>query len=248
MIASLGLFTLFEPSVEFLLFGKSGAIDTLHLLALGVALPISTGQGKQLESLQFARMRHVRPEAKIDERRIVYVINARGVRNLFVDQLAFERLIAALENVKDLCLIDDFTAIDQILLGHRLHPLFDGGQIVFGQISRSDNVVVKAVTRIFHQGRADAKLCSGEQVKQRRSQQVSGRVANKFKPIGRISGDRLDEKHLVGRGQFTIQIDFLTVNFCGKCFLQTVAVKCLYCICDRRGRRYRPFVSAVFYV
>ena len=51
MIAFLGLFTLFEPGVEFFLLRKRGAVNTLHLLVFGVAFPIRTGQSKQLESL-----------------------------------------------------------------------------------------------------------------------------------------------------------------------------------------------------
>ena len=64
-------------------------------------------------------MRHVRPEAKIDERRIVDVINARRAVDLFVDQLAFERLVALFENVEDLRLFDILAAIGEILLCHR---------------------------------------------------------------------------------------------------------------------------------
>ena len=89
MISFLGFLTLFYPGVKFFLFRKRGPVDPLHLHVFRVALPVSTGQGKQLERLQFARMRHMRAQTKINERRIIYVINACRVRNLFVNQLAF---------------------------------------------------------------------------------------------------------------------------------------------------------------
>src|ERR1043166_961459 len=107
-------------------------------------------------------MRHVRAEAKIDERGIVDVVNARLALDLFIDQLTFERLLAAFENVEYLRFLDDLAAIDEILLCHRLHSLFDDGQVVFSKISRSDDVVKEAVTRVFHQRRANTELGSGE--------------------------------------------------------------------------------------
>ena len=103
--------------------------------------------------------------------------------DLFVDQLAFERLVAALENIEDRCFFDDLAAIAKISLRHLLHPFFDDGQIVLGKISRSDNVVIKAVTRIFHQRGADAELCSRKQIENGSSKQMSGRMAENLKPV-----------------------------------------------------------------
>ena len=47
-------------------------------------------------------MRHMRPEAEIYKRRSIDVIHARGARNFFIDQLAFERLFPFLDERKEL--------------------------------------------------------------------------------------------------------------------------------------------------
>src|SRR5437867_270733 len=102
VIALLSFFSLLKPCIELGLCGERDTINTLHLLALGVAFPIRAGQSKKLECLQLAGVRHMRAETKIDERRIVDIINAGGSLDLFVDQLAFQRFVAFLEDVDDL--------------------------------------------------------------------------------------------------------------------------------------------------
>ena len=60
MIALLSLFTLLEPRIEFVLRKKRSSIDALHLWSLGITLPVSAGERKQLESFQAIRIRHMR--------------------------------------------------------------------------------------------------------------------------------------------------------------------------------------------
>ena len=79
-------------------------------------------------------MRHVRPEAKIDKRRVIDVINARRILDFFVDQLAFQRLVALFEKIEDLRFFNFFTAISEIAFGHLPHFFLDDGQIGFGQV------------------------------------------------------------------------------------------------------------------
>ena len=78
------------------------------------------------------------------------------------------------------------------------HLLFDDGQVVFRQISRSDDIIKKAITRIVHQRRADAELGAREKLQNRGGQQMSGRMANDLEAVARIGGDRLDRDHFVG--------------------------------------------------
>src|SRR5688572_9570155 len=51
VIPFLGFLTLLDPGIELLLRGERGAIDTLHLLALGVAFPVGPRKSKKLERL-----------------------------------------------------------------------------------------------------------------------------------------------------------------------------------------------------
>src|ERR1044071_7945509 len=120
----LGFFTLFEPCIKLGLGSKGGTVDPLHLLALGVALPICTRQGKQLERLQFTSVRDVRAEAKVYEWRIVYVMNAGRSLDFLVDQLALKRLLASLKNLDYFRLGDVFPAISKVAFRKLPHPLF----------------------------------------------------------------------------------------------------------------------------
>ena len=100
---------------------KRNAIYPLHLLVLGVAFPVSPGQGEQLERLQFARVRNMRAQAKVYERRTVDVINTCCIGHFLFDQFRLEGFISFLEDVEDLCFRDIFAAIDEVLFRHRLH-------------------------------------------------------------------------------------------------------------------------------
>src|SRR5688500_3781623 len=68
MVPFLGFFALLDPCVQLFLGRECGAVNTLHLLILGVALPICTGQCEQLTRFQPAGVRNVRAEAAMDER------------------------------------------------------------------------------------------------------------------------------------------------------------------------------------
>src|SRR5260370_29832913 len=92
MIALLSFLALLPPRVKFLRPEQSSAIDALHLRPLRVAFPVGTGQRQELESAQAVRVRHVRPQAKIYERRTVDVIDTDDRAGLFVDQFALQRL------------------------------------------------------------------------------------------------------------------------------------------------------------
>src|SRR5436190_22527765 len=93
MITLLGFFALLKPGVEFFLSKERYPIDALHLRPLRITFPVRAGERKQLESFQTVGVRHVRAEAKVDERRAVDVINAYLLAGLFINQLALQRLV-----------------------------------------------------------------------------------------------------------------------------------------------------------
>src|SRR5437763_2413827 len=85
MVTLLSFLTLFQPTVEFSLSEERRAVDALHLRTLRIAFPVSAGQRQKLESFQAIRIRHVRAEPEIDERRTVDVIDAEVSASLLVD-------------------------------------------------------------------------------------------------------------------------------------------------------------------
>ena len=93
MIALFGFFALLEPGVEFLRRKERRAIDALHLRLLGVAFPVSARERQHLERAQPIRIRHVRPQTEIDERRTIDVIDADNLAGFLVDQFALQRLV-----------------------------------------------------------------------------------------------------------------------------------------------------------
>src|SRR4030095_9374770 len=102
MIATLRFFALLQPRIALFLLCERDAVDALHLLIVRVSFPIRAGDRQQLERLQLSRMRNVRAKTEIDERGIVDVIDARRIRNLLVDQLALEGLLALFAGLGEL--------------------------------------------------------------------------------------------------------------------------------------------------
>src|SRR2546429_691973 len=98
MIALLSFFALLEPRIQFFLREKRSAIDALHLRPFSITLPIGAGERKQLKSFQAISIRHMRTQAKIEERRTVNVINANRCASFLVDQFALQRLITLIED------------------------------------------------------------------------------------------------------------------------------------------------------
>jgi hypothetical protein len=82
------LFSLFYPCIKFFLGRERRSVNALHLLVFGIAFPISTRKSEQFESFELAGMGNMRAKTKIDERRIINVVNACRFRNFLVDKLA----------------------------------------------------------------------------------------------------------------------------------------------------------------
>ncbi len=125
MVALFRFLTLTNPIFELLLSRECGAVDALHLILLGIAFPICARESQKFESLDLPGVRHMRTEAEVDERRVVYVVDARGAVDLLVDQFTLERFLTLLEDLEDLRLVDVLAAIGKISLHHLPHFFLD---------------------------------------------------------------------------------------------------------------------------
>ena len=80
VVALLRLFELVEVLVKVFFREPGSAVDALELLVFLVAFPVGAGDGKQLERLDFRRVRNVRAAAEIDEMRAERVFGKTGRR------------------------------------------------------------------------------------------------------------------------------------------------------------------------
>jgi hypothetical protein len=83
-----------------------------------------------------------------------------------------------------------------ILLHHRLHPLFDLREVVRLERTREVEVVVEAIGH----GRPEAELRFGEELEDRAGHHVRGRVAQRvegIRSVVRLAGHRSCFRHLV---------------------------------------------------
>src|SRR5438128_11098246 len=131
VIALLGFLALFEPRIQFFLSKERRPIDALNLRPLSVTFPVRTSELQQLESFQAIRVRHVRAQTEIDERRAVDVINADRLAGFFIDKLALQWFIAFTEDAQRFGLRNFVATIRHIALRDIAHLLFDDGKVGF---------------------------------------------------------------------------------------------------------------------
>ncbi len=170
VVALLGLFQLLEVIVQVLLAEEGGAVDALQLLVMLVALPVSAGDGKQLESLDLGSVRHVRAAAEIDELRSQGVLGEDFAGALF-DQLALHPGFGVLFESFFLAGVD--ALVGQVARLDLAHLLFDLLQIVGGEWGGAVEIVIEAVL----DGRPDSEFGLGIQFQHGGCQQVGGGVA-----------------------------------------------------------------------
>src|SRR5262249_43699486 len=179
MVAPLGLFLLPDPFVKLFLREERRAVDALHLLARFVALPVRAGDREQLDRLDLARRRDMRPQAEIYERRAFDGVAAHPLAALLFDQFAFERLAHLGELLFGLGLGHLDAPVFEIALDQILHALLYLRQI-FGReppAVRALKVVIEPALRVAEQRRADAQPRARIKIEHRRRQQVRGRMA-----------------------------------------------------------------------
>src|SRR5262245_21453399 len=163
VIALLGLFLLLDPFVKLFLREERRAVDALHLLARFVALPVRAGDREQLDRLDLARRRDVRPQTEIDERRAFDGVTTHPLAALLFDQFAFERLAHLGELLFGLGLGHLDAPVFEIALDQILHALLYLRQI-FGReppAVRALKVVIEPALRVVEQRRPTPSLVPG---------------------------------------------------------------------------------------
>ena len=177
----------FRYLLELALREEGGAVDPLHRLVLGVALPVGVRRRQQLEVAQLADRRHVRADAEVGEDALD-VVDRRDRAALLLDQLHLERLAAGREERLGVLLGVQFADEGQVARRDLAHPLLDGRQILGDERPLHDEVVVEAVV----EGRSDPALGAREQLEDRRRQEVRRAVAIEVQRFRIPLGDDAD--------------------------------------------------------
>ena len=188
VVALLRLGPALEVQVELLLGRPGRAVDALEHRPLLVAAPVRAGRAEQLERADLAGAGDVRAATQVDERALAVEGRRRhgravalGGRGEVVDDLDLERLVA-LDERGPRRLRGLLAELERVVGGDALaHPRLDGGQVLRGQRSRQQEVVVEAIV----DDRTDAELRAREQVQDGLCQHVRGAVAHRPELAGR---------------------------------------------------------------
>ena len=85
------LFLIFFPNFQHFLVGKTNAIHALQGILIRITQPIRGGMSHEPKSLDFARMRHMRPSAKINQ--ITTFVYGRTILDFGLQNGLLERII-----------------------------------------------------------------------------------------------------------------------------------------------------------
>ena len=180
-LAVVALLRLLQPvqvGVLVLLLRPRRAVDPLQHLVLRVAAPVGARHLHQLEHLQLAGGRHVRPAAQIDE--IVLPVErdrlAGGNRR---DDLGLVVLALVPEELHRLVARHHLALDLEVALRDLLHALLDRGEVFRRERPLVGEIVVEAV--LDH--RADGDLRVGEQLLHRVRQQVRRGMPQDLQPV-----------------------------------------------------------------
>jgi len=178
VIALFGLFQHVQIGVEIFLLGPCRTVDALQLLVAMIATPVGTGHLHELEDLELGRRWHVRATAKVDE--IAFAVE----RNLLIggngaNQLGLVFFTEIEEELDRIVARPYFPCYRNILLGQLSHALFDRHQVFRGKRTLVGEVVIEAV----FDDRSNGDLCVGEQLLDRISKQMGGRVTDQLEAV-----------------------------------------------------------------
>ena len=189
MVALLGLLQHLEIRVLVFLLAPGGAVDALEHLVLRVAAPVGAGDAHQLEGLQLAGGRHVRPAAQVDP--VALAVERDGVLlGNRGDDFGLVLLALFAEEGDRLVPRHDFSFYGKIFPGDLRHSLFDGREIFRRERPLVRKVVVEAV--LDH--RPDGDLRVGKQLLHRVREQMRGRVPDDVDALGIALGDDLHRR------------------------------------------------------
>ncbi len=222
VVALLGFFNLREIRLQILVGEECRAVDALHRLVARIAFPVGVRCGQQLERLQPAACRHVRPDAEIDKE---IAIPDRVDRYLFLafclllNQLHLQRFASIPEEADRLVARPHLTLVNVIARGDFLHPLFDGRKI-FGHERPLDD---KVVEETFVGWGTDPALHVREELRHGGGKEVGGAVTVHRQRLGIFRRDHPNLRVFLERIR---EID--------KAVVHHARVRCL-----REARRYR---------
>jgi hypothetical protein len=231
VVALLGFFEAREIRLQLVFAEERGAVDALHRLIARISLPVRVRGGQQLERLQAAARRHVRPDAEIDEEVAILDRVDRddllSLRLLF-DQLHLQRLAALPEEPDRVLARPHLPLVDVVAGRDLLHPLLDGREIFGHERPLDDEVVEEAFV-----GRGtDPALHARKELRDRRGEQVRRAVAVHRQRLGIF---RRQYPDLCVFLQRVGEVDQMFVHHTGVCGLrQTWRYRCGD-ITDSRG-------------
>ena len=210
LLAELGL--LDEGEVLLHLSGrrKPRPVDALEHLVVLVAAPVGARHVEQLEGLDLARCRNVRPAAQIGEAALRVETHRLDVGGEVVDQFHLVGLALLLEELHGL-FPAHFAAREGLVLGGDLrHARFDLLQV----LGREGRLVVEIVVEAVLDGGADRHLDVREDVLHRLGHDVGDAVAQNAHAFRGVDIDGLDGPVLRHRAR---EVDHPVVEPGGHC-------------------------------
>ena len=207
MVALFRLFEHDEVGVHLLLLRKRGAVDAGEHLLLFVAAPICARDAHELERLDLARRRKVRPAAEVDERALLVEGDLLPLGQV-VDELHFI-VFAEAAHEGDRLAARQREALDgEVALDDLLHLRLDLGKVLHRDGRLEVDVVVEPVV----DDGADRKLRSRENVLDRLRKDMRAGVAVDVQPFLVFERDDLETVPLFERRR---KIDELPVDLGG---------------------------------
>ena len=165
MVALGGFFQLLDIDFKAFLVGKAGSVNAGQLVAFLIAVPVSAGEGKNFETFEFSRTRHMgtrtqvfpifsRFACNIKTQRAIRIFAGKGalriVRLVFIAFGTLQAFFAAdFDTSKRAIFLDDF-----------LHAFFNFREILFFNRSRRHQIVIET----FFDGGAIRQLCPRKQI------------------------------------------------------------------------------------
>ena len=169
VVALLGFLEHDEVVVEHLLLGERDAVETLHLLAAGIATPEGTGNAGQLDGLDFARVHEVRATAQVGE--VALCIGGDGaVFEVLLDVLTLIGLTVGSKRLQGIGL-GDLAAHNGLLLRSQLFHL----SLNRWEVALLDALAIgqqHVIEESVLDGGSETELDAGVQLLQRLCQQV----------------------------------------------------------------------------
>src|SRR5690606_17960144 len=187
MVALLGFLEAVQVLVEILLARPGGAVDPLQHLVVRIAAPVRSGKLHQLEGLDLAGGRHVRPAAKIHPLALAIDGDLLPFRQV-ADDLGLVLLADGLEMPRCLVAVPDLARHLEIAPGDLRHLLLDLREAGRREGLVAGEVVVEA---ILDDG-TNGHLRAGIQLLHCMRQQVRGRVADDLQAFLVAVGDDRD--------------------------------------------------------